>query len=103
MPTETKLKKIPKQTESIFAGDLLVATIEDDGETTTPYYIHSDQLNSSNVITDENGEMDQLLDYYPYGGERINDQISSQDTARKYIGQIRDENGLDYLCWHFKF
>ena len=85
-------------TAYIFAGDELVATREDDGVAKTTYYIHPDHLNSTNVVSNEAGSLEQTLDYYPYGAERINDRNSVFDELRTFIGQyFDDESELSYL------
>ncbi|MDB5187991.1 MAG: hypothetical protein JWO50_511 [Candidatus Kaiserbacteria bacterium] len=63
--------------------------------TTTLSYIHPDLLGSTNVVTDATANVIQTLDYYPYGGVRIN--TGTDITARKYIGQYQDATSLDYL------
>lgn len=40
----------------------------------------------------------QLLDYYPYGGSRINEKSGNFDEVRKFAGYERDDStGLDYI------
>jgi RHS repeat-associated protein len=57
------------------------------------YYFH-DRLNSTNVVTDIDGNILNESDYYPYGGEIV---ITSGDSNRyKFTGKERDtESGLD--------
>lgn len=87
-----------KSTKHIFAGDRLIATIEADGNSTSTYYIHTDHLGGSSVITDENGDVVQLLDYYPYGDIRLNQQEDSFDEQRKFTGHEYDqESELYYM------
>jgi len=77
----------------VYAGNSAIATIEDN----TIYYNHTDHLSGSNVITDENGQINQLLDYYPYGGERINEQTTEHNETKKYTGyEMDDETGMYY-------
>lgn len=40
-------------------------------ETGTPYYLHPDHLNSTNVVSDNTGAKVELLDYFPYADQRI--------------------------------
>lgn len=88
-------------TDYIFNGETLVSTVDQQMAsgvaTGTPQsrYIHADYLGSTNVVTDENGEVVQTLDYYPYGATRISD--GAQSIARKFIGQFADESNLSYL------
>jgi RHS repeat-associated protein len=85
-------------TKHIFAPDgTLLATVEGSGvgpDTTT--YLHADHLGGTNVTTDEDGEVTQTLDYYPFGAERINQ--GSNSTDRHYIGERYDGGeDLSYL------
>ena len=82
----------------IFMGSTRVCTIEYDqavpGET-AHYYFHQDHLGSSNVITNDDGAMVQLMEYQPYGQLQVN---SGNEIARhKFTGKEFDENvGLYY-------
>ena len=65
--------------------------------TTTLSYVHQDHLGSTNAVTDENGEVVQVLDYYPYGTARINNSTGGIDEKKKFAGMERDgSTGLDY-------
>src|SRR3989344_7036867 len=83
-------------TKYIWAGDTLLATIEGNGVATSTSYSHPDHLGSTNAVTNSSGTLTQTLDYYPYGGRRIN---SGTDTpSREFIGQYYDEDTeLSYL------
>ncbi|MFA6454342.1 MAG: RHS repeat-associated core domain-containing protein, partial [Patescibacteria group bacterium] len=73
-------------------------TIEGNGIATSTYYIHTDHLGGSNVITDENGDVVQLLDYYPYGGIRLDEKNGLFDEKKKFTGHEYDaETGLNYM------
>ncbi len=78
-------------TRHIYAGDMLVATIETTGIATTTNYIHTDHLGGTHVVTDSSGDMVQLLDYYPFGEARIN-ETSSFDEQRKFTGHEYDND-----------
>jgi RHS repeat-associated protein len=74
-----------------------VATVETVGSTSTPYYLHTDHLSGSNVLTDDSGELAETTDYYPFGEMRLNDQRRIQEQ-RKFIGEDFDEDTeLSYL------
>jgi RHS repeat-associated protein len=47
-------------------------------------------------VTDENDNVVQTLDFYPYGGTRISSATSTNER-RKYIGQFADDSSLSYL------
>jgi RHS repeat-associated protein len=59
-------------------------------------YVHPDHLGSTNVVTDENGNVVQTLDFYPYGSTRIS-VATSTNERRKFIGQFADDSTLSYL------
>ena len=50
----------------------------------------------SNVVTDENDNVVQTLDYYPYGATRVSVSTGTNEK-RKYIDQFSDDSGLSYL------
>jgi RHS repeat-associated protein len=82
-------------TKYIYANGDLIATIKGTGATTTPSYIHRDHLSSTNVTTNQSGAISTVLDYYPYGGTRVE---TGTPPARQYIGQYDDqESDLAYL------
>lgn len=76
-------------------GELIVDVTGNGAATSTTYY-HLDHLGSVNVTTDSDGLAVQVLDYYPYGSTRINNQTGSSDSERKFAGMRRDDTGLDY-------
>jgi RHS repeat-associated protein len=89
-----------RKTKSIYAGDQLFATIETVDTVVTPYYDHADYLNSVAVVSDSNGSSVQILDYMPYGSQRINS--GSKNLDRQYLSQIYDsDSSLNYLRARF--
>jgi RHS repeat-associated protein len=85
-------------TKHIFLPDgTLVATIVGSGTSTaSTTYVHPDHLGGTNVVTDENGEVAQTLDYYPYGSQRI--ASGSFSEQRRFIGEEYDgDTELSYL------
>ena len=82
-------------TNYIFNGDALLATIDQklyNGTATgSPItrYIHPDHLGSTNAVTDQNGNLAQLMDYYPYGATRIATTTYPTNEKRQYIGNSR--------------
>ena len=51
----------------------------------------NDHLQSSAVDTDENGEIVQILDYYPFGDERINEHAEDYENDYRFTGKERDK------------
>ncbi len=87
-----------KKTKQIYVGNQLVGTIETVGTTITPYYVHTDTVLGSNVISDAAGAKNQLLDYYPFGEVRLNEQATGFNEQKQFIGQEYDaDTGLNYL------
>jgi RHS repeat-associated protein len=91
-------------TNYIWNGDTLLATIDqpmiNGSATGTPIirYIHPDHLGSTNAVTDQNGSLVQLMDYYPYGATRIATSTYPTNEKRQYIGQFSDaQTNLSYL------
>jgi RHS repeat-associated protein len=94
--------KFSTTTDYVFNGDSLVATVDQQTAsgnatgTAKTRYIHPDHLGSTNVVTDENDNIVQALDYYPYGSTRISTGTST-NKKRKFIGQFADDSTLSYL------
>ena len=58
---------------------------------------HTDHLLGGSVDTNENGEIVQLLDYYPFGGVRIDETSGDYENDYKFTGKELDEDtGLYY-------
>jgi RHS repeat-associated protein len=81
------------QIKHIFAVAARVCSVKsvDNGPATADYY-HSDHLGSSSVITDQNGQQVQHLEYAPYGSIVQNE--GSDVTAYKFTGKELDSTGL---------
>ena len=75
-------------TDYVFNGDSLVATIDQETAsgnatgTAKTRYVHPDHLGSTNVVTDENGNVVQTLDFYPYGGTRLSVATSTNEKRQ---------------------
>lgn len=87
--------KYATTTDYVFNSDTLLATVDQQTAsgvatgTARTRYVHPDHLGSTNVVTDENDNVVQALDYYPYGGTRISTN-SGTNEKRKYIDQFAD-------------
>ncbi len=86
------------KTKHIYAGDELVSTITTEGATVTTTYLHTDHLGGLNASTDETGALTEVVDYYPYGDQRISTTYNGADPEqRKYTGHEYDaESDLTY-------
>ena len=89
-------------TEYVFNGDTLLSTVDQKivngaaSGTAAVRYVHPDHLNSTNVVTDQNQNLVQTLDFYPYGATRVSVSTSTNEK-RKFIGQFLDDSNLEYL------
>lgn len=85
-------------TKHIFANGELVATVSGSGENAVVNYVHTDHLGGTNVVTDSDGNVAELADYYPYGSDRLDELTSGTAEQRKFIGQEYDQaTQLSYL------
>lgn len=58
---------------------------------------HEDHLTGTSVDTDEDGMINQIIDYYPYGDERINESHGKFVNDYSFTGKERDiQTGLLY-------
>jgi RHS repeat-associated protein len=89
-------------TEYVFNGDTLLSTVDQKivngaaSGTAAVRYVHPDHLGSTNVVTDQNQNLVQTLDFYPYGATRVSVSTSTNEK-RKFIGQFSDDSTLSYL------
>jgi RHS repeat-associated protein len=61
------------------------------------YYYHSDNLGSSNVLTDRSGNLVQHYEYGTFGQTSYQNNTSAFPVSNRYTGQIADdETGLYY-------
>ena len=83
----------------IFINGEPVADIQGSGTSSASiYYIHGDQLNSTNVVSNSSANADQLYAYYPFGAARVSEKNGSFTEQRQYIGDEFDSNSnLNYL------
>ncbi len=86
------------ETEHIFVGDMLVATVETSGTSIQIYFQHPDHLSGANVTTNNIGDVVETTDYYPFGEIRVNNKSGSFSEQRKFIGEEYDQlTALSYL------
>ena len=87
-----------KKVKHIMASSSMAATVETTGTTTTPHYVHTDQLTGSNVVTSSTGTQEELTDYFPFGAIRLDEKVSTFSEQRKFTGQEYDvDTGLSYM------
>ena len=95
----TKLYSISgtNATKHIFANGQMIATITGTGASAAAEYINTDHLTGSNVITNDAGTTKEVLDYYPFGASRLDEQTGFNEQ-RKFAGHEFDgDTGLSYM------
>jgi len=84
-------------TKYIYFGDRRVSTKKSNGDV---FFIHTDHINSTNVVTDSSGNQSLLLEYDPYGQTAT--FTGSEDLKFKFTGQERDESTkLYFYAWRY--
>ena len=81
----------------IFAGNQTIATIKGTGASAIPYYVATDHLTGSNIVTTSTGTQEELMDYYPFGAIRLDEKSGTFSEQRKFTGYEYDtDTGLNY-------
>ncbi|OGZ45223.1 MAG: hypothetical protein A2756_01205 [Candidatus Ryanbacteria bacterium RIFCSPHIGHO2_01_FULL_48_27] len=97
MPNKLYSTSSATTTKHIYANNMLIATVETAGGTTTIAYIHSDHLGGTSAVTNDHRDLIQVADYYPYGSLRFNSQYAEFNERRKFTGYELDQStGLNY-------
>src|SRR5690554_125213 len=61
-----------------------------------PYWYHPDHLGSSSYITNLDGEINQHLEYLPFGETLVEEHLSSYNSPFKFNGKELDEETGNY-------
>ena len=78
-------------TKHIYINDMLISSIEENNV----HYTHTDHLGGTHVVSDQDGNVEQTLDYFPYGNPRINN-TQGYNESNKFTGYELDSTGLQY-------
>lgn len=82
----------------IYANNLLIASVRGLGTATSTYYVHTDHLGGSGIITDASSTLNELNDYYPFGEVRTTQKQTTYDESKKFTGHEYDaESSLNYM------
>jgi RHS repeat-associated protein len=101
--TTTGTSTVATSTDYLYSGSTLLGTVDQkmvNGTATgTPIvrYVHTDNLGSTAVTSDTNGDLAQWFDNAPYGSLLASGNTGTTTVARQFIGQYSDPSGLDYL------
>src|SRR5207237_7308882 len=83
-------------TKHIFALGLDLASVDGTGADAVVRYIQTDDLTGANIVTNSAGTIDETLDYYPFGGIRIDS--GTYNEQRKFSGHEYDaDTSLLYM------
>ena len=97
LPSQYYSKEGSADVKYIIAGGDLIATVRGTGVSAIPYYMHTDQLGGSAVVTDGSANVKELTDYFAFGEQRIHETSSFEDR-KGYIGKDFDtDTGLSQL------
>ena len=72
-----------------YINNVKVMTMTDDN---VIYYLHTDHLNSTSVITDKNGLVVELIDYQPFGQIDNNVKAGDYENRHKYSNHEYEDN-----------
>ncbi|MCP3893123.1 MAG: hypothetical protein GY706_00615, partial [Bacteroides sp.] len=98
-------------TKSVFLGDFRIAEIRTDGDADGyVFFLHTDHLGSTNVVTNADGEAVQNYEYDPYGKTEVDEASESSIAAggngenmpHKFTGQEEDAEAKLYY-YHARY
>jgi RHS repeat-associated protein len=101
--TTSGTSTVATSTDYLYPGGSLLGTVDQkmvNGTATgtaITRYNHPDNLGSTNVTSDANGNLAEWLDYAPYGSVLASENTGTTTAARQFIGQYSDASGLDYF------
>ena len=74
------------------------ATIDGTGIPARVLFSHPDHLSGGSIITNSLNQVEQFLDYTPYGSVYLDQRVGSWSEQRQYIGKDYDSaSGYNYL------
>lgn len=74
----------------IYANGVLVATVVSDTPAPKIHYVYTNHLGSTNVVLGDDGYINQLSDYYPFGEARIEQTYGNTSQDIQYVGTRHD-------------
>ena len=83
--------------ESIEGVTGTTSTSTVNGQSEFIWYYHPDHLGSTGFVTDQNGELYEHVEYFPFGETWVQEHSSTQRTPYLYTGkELDEETGLYY-------
>ena len=81
----------------IYLGNQRIAIVnKPNGQSPQLYLNFTDHLNSSSILTNSTGTIISLMDYYPYGDDRVNVQNGSYNAIYQFTDQEFDNEADQY-------
>jgi len=75
----------------------LLATIEGNGTATSTNFVHTDHLGGTDIVVDEDGDVVEETDYFPYGKQRVSTTNTGFKEQKKFTGyEFDQESNLSY-------
>jgi RHS repeat-associated protein len=83
--------------ESVEGVTETYATPVVNGQSEFIWYYHPDHLGSTGFVTDQNGELYEHVEYFPFGETWVQEHSNTQRTPYLYTGkELDEETGLYY-------
>jgi RHS repeat-associated protein len=83
--------------ESVESVTETFATPTVNGQSEFIWYYHPDHLGSTGFVTDQNGELYEHVEYFPFGETWVQEKSNTQRTPYLYTGkELDEETGLYY-------
>ncbi len=68
------------------------------GQSEFIWYYHPDHLGSTGFVTDQNGELYEHVEYFPFGESWVEENSNTQRTPYLFTGkELDEETGLYYF------
>ena len=87
-------------TKHVFIDTARIASklVKDKAYEKDSYYFHTDQLSSTNYVTDSGGKLYEHLEYFPSGEAWVEEKSNTQRTPYRFAGkEFDEETGLYYF------
>lgn len=85
-------------TKHLYLNDKLIGTIKAATPAPQFFYNHLDHLGSTNATTDEDGYLNSVYSYHPFGDTRIEQTYGNTSEDIQYVGTRHDaETDLNYM------
>jgi hypothetical protein len=85
-------------TKHIFANGEDVADVQGSTSTAAVHYVHDDNLQGANIVSNAGATIENEFSYYPFGGMRTSKKANTFSESRRYTSHEYDSGtSLDYM------